>query len=598
MSWRRCSRGLWTAWMISDENLLGRKPVGGITRGFLAIALLGTALFFPGLGSTPLLDDDETRFASVAREMVRSGDWIVPRYNGELADKPPLIFWMMAASFRIFGENAFAARFGSAAASLLAVLVLLWLAARLYDRTTALWSGLVLLGSLLFVAEARLATTDACLLALVMLCLAVAAGGWWDEGGAFKGASGELPRLSAWRGMTIGLFGALGVLCKGPAALLLPFISLWLFSWRAHFGVSVGEKRRGCFVSAWRSLCSLRPLLIFGTAFLVAAPWHFAVWKSAGSEWFRIFYGLHYLGRLPWVGSFAGFGMSAPAGHGGFPFFQAVAMLGGLFPWSVFLPLAVWRTFRGALDFGIKRGASDLFLILWLMVWLVAVSFSSTQLPHYAFPAYPSACIMIASLVVSCLRSGEVRDAWLYAAAGGLGTGGMIVIAAMLCGGEWFDLPVLTDFAWLGLLPLLCAAVLAFAVKSGARLPGLQTFAVAALLLQWATFNVALPRFGKLDPIPAMIAQADARSGGRAALATWRFSSPGVIWNSDRPVKVCRSADEAARFLRSSASESVCLIVSSDAMDDLVAAMQGKVDVIAKHRPLFRRDAVLLVCER
>lgn len=584
--------------MTSDEISVAKKSAGGISVGFVALALLGAAMFFPGLGSTPLLDDDETRFASVAREMVRSGDWVVLRYNGELADKPPLSFWIMAASFLLFGENAFAARFGSAAVSLLAVVILWWLAARLYDRTTALWSGLVLLGSLLFVAEARFATTDACLLAFVMTCLAVAAGGWWGADGAFKGSGGALPRLSAWRGIAIGLFGGLGVLCKGPAALMLPFITLWLFSWCTHFVVCLGGKARGFFVSAWRSLCAVRPLLVFGIAFLVAAPWHVAVCGAAGSEWFRIFYGLHYLGRLPWIGSLTGFDMTAPSGHGGFAFFQAVAMFAGLFPWSVFLPLAAWRTCRGALDVGSKRSASDLFLTLWLMVWLVAVSLSSTQLPHYAFPAYPSACIMIASLVVSCLRTLAVRDPWLYAAAGGLAVGGVTIITLMLWGGERLDVPVLSAFAWLGLIPLVCAVALAFAVRSGARLLGLQMFAFGALLLQLATFNMALPRFGQLDPIPAMIAQADATSGGPANLATWRFSSPGVVWNSNRPVKVCQSVDEAARFLRSSSSGSAFLLVPSDAMGELAAAMQGNVNITAKHRPLFRRHTVLLVCAR
>lgn len=582
--------------MTADETAVVRGHALGIAPGLIALALLAVALFFPGLGSTPLLDDDETRFASVAREMVRSGDWIVPRFNGELADKPPLSFWIMAGSFRIFGENAFAARFGSAVVSLLALFALWWLAARLYDRTTALWSGLVLLGSLLFVAEARLATTDACLLALVTSMLAVAVGGWWNSDRAFEGADGTLPRLSAWRAMAAGLFGALGVLCKGPAALVLPLVTLWLFSWRAHFFTSVGGMARRFFFSAWLSLRSLRPFLIFGTAFLVAAPWHFAVWETEGRDWFRIFYGLHYLGRLPWVGSLAGFGMPAPPGHGGFPFFQIIAMLAGLFPWSVFLPLAVWRTFRGAMDFGGKRGASDLFLTSWLMVWLAVVSLSSTQLPHYAFPAYPAACIMIASLVVDCRRPSAVRDAWLYAAAGGLALGGIIVVVAMLCVGRWLELPVISSLAWLGLIPLFCAAVFAFAVRSGARLLGRQTFVLGALLLQWATFHAALPRLGKLDPVPAMIAQADAMSGGRAALATWHYSAPGVIWHADRPVKVCHSVEEAAEFLHSSGSERALLLASSDAFGALAAAMQGEIAVVAKGMPPFRRGGVFLVC--
>ncbi|MFM8886893.1 MAG: ArnT family glycosyltransferase, partial [Chthoniobacterales bacterium] len=481
------------------------NSAGRISVGFMALALLGAVMFFPGLGSMPLLDDDETRFASVAREMVRSGDWIVPRFNGDLADKPPLSFWIMAGSFRLFGVNAFAARFGSAFVSMIALLVLYRMAARLYDQRTAFWSGLVLLGSLLFVAEARLATTDACLLALVMSMLALAVGGWWSDQGALKEINGAFPRFSAWRAMAIGLFGGLGILCKGPAALVLPFLTLWLFAWRAHFSFFVGGKAQRILGSAWLSLRGLRPILIFSAAFLVSVPWHFALWQADGLEWFRLFYGLHYLGRLPWVGALTGFGMSAPAGHGGFPFFQAIAMLAGLFPWSVFLPLAVWRTFRGAKDFASKRGAGDFLVTLWLMVWLMAVSFSSTQLPHYAFPAYPSACIMIASLVVDCRRSTAVRDVWLYAAAGGLAWGGVIIGAAMLFGGRWLEFPVFSDFAWLGLIPLVCAALFAFAVRSGARVLGLQTVALGALALQWAAFQVALPRFGELDPTASIL---------------------------------------------------------------------------------------------
>ena len=235
---------------------------------------------------------------------------------------------------------------------------------------------------------------------------------------------------------------------------------------------------------------------------------------------------------------------------------------------------------------------------IWLMVWLVAVSFSATQLAHYVFPAYPPACIMIASLLVVCRRSSAVRDAWLYAAAGGLALGGAIISAAMLFGGRCLEFPVLSDFAWLGLIPLVCAALFAFAVRLRARVLGLQTVVLGALALQWAAFQIALPRFGKLDPAATMIVQADAIAGGSAALATWRYSAPGVIWHADRPVKVCRTAEEAAEFLRSAGSGAGFLLVPSEALEDLANAMRGRVDILAERRPLFRREALLLVRAR
>src|SRR5436305_1600576 len=78
--------------------------------------------------SIPLIDRDEPRFAEASREMIERGDYIVPHFNNQLRlDKPPLTYWAQAASFRIFGENDFAARFPSAvAAALVAVVILAW----------------------------------------------------------------------------------------------------------------------------------------------------------------------------------------------------------------------------------------------------------------------------------------------------------------------------------------------------------------------------------------------------------------------------------------------------------------------------------------
>src|SRR5215469_16446556 len=85
-------------------------------------------VFFHVIGtwSLPLIDRDEPRFAEASREMIQRGDYVVPYFNNELRlDKPPLTYWAQVASYHIFGENDFAARFPSAvAAALLAVTIL------------------------------------------------------------------------------------------------------------------------------------------------------------------------------------------------------------------------------------------------------------------------------------------------------------------------------------------------------------------------------------------------------------------------------------------------------------------------------------------
>ncbi len=93
------------------------------------ILFFGCVLFhMAGTWSLPLIDRDEPRFAEASREMIQRGDYVVPYFNGQLRlDKPPLSYWAQVISFKIFGENDFAARFPSTiAAALVAMLIFAW----------------------------------------------------------------------------------------------------------------------------------------------------------------------------------------------------------------------------------------------------------------------------------------------------------------------------------------------------------------------------------------------------------------------------------------------------------------------------------------
>src|SRR5580704_17690379 len=112
-------------------NMTDQSPIthhrSRITRS--ALLFFGCVLFhILGTWSLPLIDRDEPRFAEASREMIQRGNYIVPYINNQLRlDKPPLTYWAQVASFYIFGENEFAARFPSAiAAALTALLIVLW----------------------------------------------------------------------------------------------------------------------------------------------------------------------------------------------------------------------------------------------------------------------------------------------------------------------------------------------------------------------------------------------------------------------------------------------------------------------------------------
>src|SRR6266478_482990 len=99
------------------------------SKGQYAILFFGCILFhMVGTWSIPLIDRDEPRFAEASREIIERGDYIVPHFNNQVRlDKPPLAYWAQVASYRIFGESDFAARFPSAvAAALTALTIFAW----------------------------------------------------------------------------------------------------------------------------------------------------------------------------------------------------------------------------------------------------------------------------------------------------------------------------------------------------------------------------------------------------------------------------------------------------------------------------------------
>ena len=101
---------------------------------FLAVA----AFYLYGLGAAPLVGPDEPRYAQVAREMLARHDFVTPTLGGlPWFEKPPLLYWMMMASYRVFGVSEFSARLGPAICGLLTALFVYWIAAGIRDPTPA-----------------------------------------------------------------------------------------------------------------------------------------------------------------------------------------------------------------------------------------------------------------------------------------------------------------------------------------------------------------------------------------------------------------------------------------------------------------------------
>lgn len=175
-----------------------------------SILLLSLGLLLAGNWILPLTDRDETRFAEASREMLQRGDYVVPWFNGHWRfDKPVLIYWCQSASYRVFGENPFAARLPSVLFTTATALLLVRWGRKMADAKTAFLAGAMFVAGLHVAVIGRVATADMA----VVFFFTLAVGSGWELTRPQNPA-----RMRWWWIFYVAL--ALGFLAKGPLAAL------------------------------------------------------------------------------------------------------------------------------------------------------------------------------------------------------------------------------------------------------------------------------------------------------------------------------------------------------------------------------------------
>ncbi len=359
-----------------------------------AVGLLVLMCLASGIGLSPILNGDEARFAQASREMFLDRDWVVPTFGGQPRyDKPILIYWATAGSFRVFGVTPWAARLPSAMAAALCAALLAWSARRRWGPGAGLATGLLLAASPIFFFEGRTCTADALnLLWTLMAMLALE-----------QLLTGRPTRIAA---ATFWLSTGLAVLTKGPVAPLFvgsTLIGLWAFGrrWNVRQGllaavlVMAGAMAFGpllliipagaAVVSALKRAEGRSRLMVFrwqwGVPLFLAVtlPWAIAAWRATSGEFFTVAVGRHVLER----------GQTALEGHSGFPGFYLATAVILCFPWLAVAFKAgtdAWRQRRDAPD--------QLFLLAWALGPLIALELVQTKLVHYWLPSYPALILL------------------------------------------------------------------------------------------------------------------------------------------------------------------------------------------------------------
>jgi 4-amino-4-deoxy-L-arabinose transferase-like glycosyltransferase len=350
-------------------------PANPSCRRWLLVALTVLNFLFL-LGARSLNEPDEGRYAEVAREMIETGNWLVPHiwYVPHL-DKPPLTYWAVAASMNAFGRNEWAVRLPLALAGLSGVWAAYLLGCALAGRRAGTWSALILQSALLYYLMARMLTTDMLLTQFIAWALYFF---WraWRSLDALVDADGETRARGARRsfGWQLAAWAtiALGFLTKGPIALAVPLVALVaLVLYRRH-----GRVR-------WQTglLGALAGLMLFAC---LVTPWFVEVFQ-------RVPRAFHYMV----LGQVAGhvLGTTIKNRHGSvFYFFGILAV--GFLPWTLLLGWLWRRSCWGSA--GASEREAWVFLGTAVLFTFALFSFTAAKLPAYILPLFPPLAVLVA----------------------------------------------------------------------------------------------------------------------------------------------------------------------------------------------------------
>jgi hypothetical protein len=331
----------------------------------LALLFLCYLLFFFHLGSRPLWDGDEGMHATTSKEMVLGGDWITPTFNGErFYDKPVLYNWFVSVSFLIFGFTEFAARFPSALLGTGCVMVVYLLGRGLFGPGVGFLSGVILATSGEIIVLSRVVVHDIALAFFMTLSLYFFYRGYQDE------------RLRKRYLLLFYASSGFAVLAKGPVGALLPGLIIGLFL--------LIRKR----LSFLKELLTPVGILLFVA---IAAPWYVLI--SLRNRDYGSYFFIHQ--------NLMNF-LSSEARHRAPFYYYFPVVMGGFFPWSCFLPVALFRALRELFAKGDDR---ILFLTLWCLVIFLFFSTASSKLPTYILPLLPAASCLVGLLWFDLLKT-------------------------------------------------------------------------------------------------------------------------------------------------------------------------------------------------
>jgi 4-amino-4-deoxy-L-arabinose transferase-like glycosyltransferase len=486
--------------------------------------------FFIGLGESSLWDANEAFYAQTPREMMDRGDWIVPYFNGQpRLNKPPLSYWIVGASYQLFGVSVAASRLPMALLAFGSVLAVFWIGTHFAGQWTPLLAAGVFATSFRFLILSRRLFIDVLLLFCILAAL------------AFFLSWHRTQRRSHF--VAAAAFLGLGFLAKGPVV-LLPLLPILFFLW---YSGSLPRLLKA--PHAWS-------LVVFGG---LASSWFLMLAFRQGTGPVLDFFWKENVGRY----SALDFGPRRSV------IYYLWVFMGDFFPWSVLFlgALAGWFLWRKTEG----RDPRLAFLLVWIGTYLLFFSLSANKQEYYILPVYPAAALFLA---VALEKRPPHR--WVSALVAVL----LLVLAGFLV---WATAELFPDTSllWVPVLPLAATGFLLAARRWQAAVASLALFYLAA-------FGLYLRPMEQYKPVAHFartILTVQEKSGERIQAGYLNLASPSLTYYLNRPVMELYDIEEAATALHR--DEHVFLVVPAQDYEALCEAVGFRPEIVEQRPKLY-----------
>ncbi|MBD2251564.1 ArnT family glycosyltransferase [Nostoc parmelioides] len=548
-------------------NNLVKRPALAVTASILWLILIGWIGYGWNLGSVGLVDETEPLFAEASRQMLVTGDWITPFFNGQTRfDKPALVYWCQAIAYAVFGVNEWAVRLPSALAAMgavsLAFYTVHWSLAKKDELeqvtrptrrylTAGVAAGVMALNAQMIV-WGRTGVSDMLLtgcIASALLCFFLGYG------------SKENPNTRSlfpnkWY-LACYVLTAGAILTKGPVGIVLPGIAVLAFL------LYVGQLRT--------VLREMRVILGAVIILALSVPWYaLVIWRN-GESYINSFFGYHNVERFTEVVN----GHSAPW------YFYFVIVTLFFAPYSVYLPLAIFRLKLWRRSHWQNQERSQqlgLFACIWFLSVFSFFTIAVTKLPSYVLPLMPAAAILVALLWSDFFPSNEQTNKIeiTYPSSVLLASGWVNVIFLTIVAVASFHvyhllgnddaapnfrqnlqdsgLPAIGGWLWLVGAIFVAVLILRRYWHSiiGVNMLGFVAFLLVVIMP--ALFLMDQERQLPLRDLSAVVAQVQQP---KEEIIMVGFKKPSVVFYSHKQINFVRTTEEGVEYIRNLANQAV-----------------------------------------